>query len=118
MGKDKGFVKAGKSLWAKFIQNSTVEAEEFIIVQDGIINSTVTANKKVLVQGKRASIIGGHIFATEEIYAKNIGNSTGGSETILEVGFDPKAKKRLDELIATQDARAKELDEVELNIKI
>ena len=58
MGKDKGFVKAGKSLWAKFIQNSTVEAEEFIIVQDGIINSTVTANKKVLVQGKRASIIG------------------------------------------------------------
>ena len=117
MGKDKGFVKAGKSLWAKFIQNSTVEAEEFIIVQDGIINSTVTANKKVLVQGKRASIIGGHIFATEEIYAKNVGNSTGGSETILEVGFDPKAKKRLDELIATQDARAKELDEVELNIQ-
>ncbi|MGI5172185.1 FapA family protein [Treponema sp. OMZ 840] len=117
MGKDKGYIKAGKSLWAKFIQNCTVESEEFIIVQDGIINSTVTANKKVLVQGKRASIIGGHIFATEEIYAKNVGNSTGGSETVLEVGFDPKAKKRLDELIALQDTRAKELDEVELNIQ-
>ncbi|WP_428768317.1 FapA family protein [Treponema sp. HNW] len=117
MGKDKGIVKAGKSLWAKFIQNAAVESGEYIIVHDGIINSTVTANKKVIVQGKRASIIGGHIFATEEIYAKNIGNSTGGSETILEVGFDPKAKKRHDELIALQEKLAKELDEIELNIQ-
>ncbi|MGP1523160.1 MAG: FapA family protein [Treponema sp.] len=117
MGKDKGFLKAGKSLWAKFIQNATVEAEEFIIVHDGIINSNVTANKKVLVQGKRASIIGGHTFATEEIHAKNIGNSTGGSETILEVGFDPKAKKRNDELIESQEKLTKELDEIELNIQ-
>jgi len=117
MGKDKGFVKAGKSLWAKFIQNCTVESEEFVIVQDGIINSTVTANKKVLVQGKRATIIGGHVFATEEIHAKNVGTSAGGSETILEVGFDPRAKKRLDELINKQDMLARELDEVELNIQ-
>ena len=117
MGKDKGYVKAGKSLWVKFIQNCTVDAEEFVIVQDGIINSTVTANKKVLVQGKRASIIGGHVFATEEIYAKTIGNSGGGSETILEVGFDPKAKRRLDELSEKQADLIKELDDLELNLQ-
>ena len=117
MGKDKGYVRAGKSLWVKFIQNCTVDAEEFVIVQDGIINSTVTANKKVLVQGKRASIIGGHVFATEEIYAKTIGNSGGGSETILEVGFDPKAKRRLDELSEKQADLIKELDELELNLQ-
>lgn len=117
MGKDKGYVRAGKSLWVKFIQNCTVDAEEFVIVQDGIINSTVTSNKKVLVQGKRASIIGGHVFATEEIYAKTIGNSGGGSETILEVGFDPKAKRRLDELSEKQADLIKELDELELNLQ-
>ncbi len=117
MGRDEGYVRAGRSLWAKFIQNTTVDVEEFIIVADGIINSNVTSNKKILVQGKRAAIIGGHIFATEEIYTKNIGSSGGGSETIIEVGFDPRAKKRLNELLDKQSSLIRELDEVELNIQ-
>lgn len=117
MGRDEGYVRAGRSLWAKFIQNTTVDVEEFIIVADGIINSNVTSNKKILVQGKRAAIIGGHIFATEEIYTKNIGSSGGGSETIIEVGFDPRAKKRLNELLDKQASLIRELDEVELNIQ-
>ncbi|MFI3257060.1 MAG: FapA family protein [Spirochaetales bacterium] len=117
MGKDEGHVRAGKSLWAKFIQNCTVESEEFIIVRDGIINSNVTANKKILVQGKRASIIGGNLFATEEIRAKTIGSNAGSNETILSVGYDPKAKRRLDELFERQSALVKELNEVELNLQ-
>lgn len=117
MGKDEGHIKTGKSLWAKFIQNSNVTASEYVIVQDGIINSNVTADKKVIVQGRRAAIIGGHIFATEEIHAKNIGSSAGGTETILEVGYDPKAKRRLTDLTDKQVVLMKELDEVELNVQ-
>jgi hypothetical protein len=116
MGRDEGYVHAGKSLWAKFIQNTTVDVEEFVIVADGIINSQVTANRKILLQGKRAAIIGGHLFATEEISAKNIGSNGGGSETILEVGYDPRAKRHLDELTDKQAQLIRELDEVELNI--
>ncbi len=117
MGKDQGFIRAGGSMWAKFIQNATVEAEGFIVVRDGIINSNVTSNKKILVQGKRASIIGGHSFATEEIRAKTIGNNAGASETILSVGYDPKAKKRLDELTEKQSILIRELNELELDIQ-
>jgi uncharacterized protein (DUF342 family) len=117
MGRDEGYVRAGKSLWAKFIQNTKVDVEEYVIVTDGIINSNVTCNKKILLQGKRASIIGGHLFATEEIHTKTIGSSGGGSETILEVGYDPRAKQRLDELLAKQDTLTKELDELDLNIE-
>ena len=117
MGRDEGYVRAGKSLWAKFIQNTKVDVEEYVIVTDGIINSNVTCNKKILLQGQRASIIGGHLFATEEIHTKTIGSSGGGSETILEVGYDPRAKQRLDELLAKQDALTKELDELDLNIE-
>lgn len=117
MGRDEGYVRAGKSLWAKFIQNTKVDVEEYVIVTDGIINSNVTCNKKILLQGKRASIIGGHLFATEEIHTKTIGSNGGGSETVLEVGYDPRAKQRLDELLAKQDSLTKELDELELNIQ-
>ena len=48
MGRDEGFIKAGKSLWAKFIQNTKVEVEEYVVVQDAIMNSDITSNKKIL----------------------------------------------------------------------
>lgn len=117
MGRDTGVILAGKSLWAKFIQNTTVEAKEFVIVTDSIVNSNVIANRKILLQGKRAQIIGGHLFATEEIFAKAIGSTGGGSETILEVGYDPIAKRNLDQLVEKQTALVKELDEIEVNIQ-
>jgi uncharacterized protein (DUF342 family) len=116
-GRDEGYIRTGKSLWAKFLQNVKVDVGENVLVTDGIVNSEVVANKRVVLQGKRASIIGGHIFATEEINTKNLGSSAGGTETIVEVGFDPKAKKRLDELIERQTALVKELDELELNFQ-
>lgn len=116
MGRDEGYIRAGKSLWAKFIQNTKVDVEEYVYVSDSIMNSKVTCNKKVFVQGKRASIVGGHIFATEEIYTKNIGSAGGGSETVLEVGYDPRAKNRLDELQENQSVLLRELEELDLNI--
>lgn len=116
MGRDEGTVKCGRSLWAKFIQNASVDVEENIIVADGIINAHVTCNKRIILQGKRAAVIGGHLFATEEINAKNIGSNGGGSETILEVGFDPKRRLRLEELQARQGVIVHDLEEVNLNI--
>lgn len=117
MGHDEGVVLAGGSLWAKFIQNTSVTAEEYVIVADGIMNSNVTAKKRIMLQGKRASIIGGHLFATEEISAKSVGSSGGGRETILEVGFDPQLKQRMVVLMESKEALTKELEEVNLNIQ-
>src|SRR5574344_2982691 len=116
MGHDEGEIITQKSIWARFIQNTKVEAGEYVVVNDNIMNSNVTAMKKIILQGKRAQIIGGHLFATEEITAKNIGSNGGGTETILEVGFDPKAKQRLEDLQSMQANLVKELEELDLNI--
>ena len=51
-GKGEGFIKAGKSLWAKFINDATVEVEENVIVTDSIVNSNVTAMKNIVLRGK------------------------------------------------------------------
>ncbi len=114
-GKNEGFVRSGKSIWAKFIENCHVEAGEFVIVSDGIINCQVSANRKILCQGKRAAIIGGYLSAAEEIHAKTLGSFGGASETVLSVGFDPKSKERLDALNSVYQAAEKELDDVQLN---
>jgi len=116
MGRDEAVVRCGKSLWAKFIQNTTIEVGSYVIVSDSIVNSNVTCDKKIIVNGKRAAIIGGHLFATEEIYAKNIGSAGGGTETVLEVGYNPKAKRRLNDLLDKQNAFVRELEDLELNI--
>jgi len=114
-GKNGGFVRAGKGVWAKFLENAIVEAGEIVLASDGIINCKVEANKKIICQGKRATIVGGVLRAAEEIHAKTLG-SVAGSETVLEVGFDPKSKKRLVELNEAMEVLTKELDEIQLNI--
>ncbi|MCK9171012.1 MAG: FapA family protein [Treponema sp.] len=115
-GKDEGCLISKKSLWAKFIQAAKVEVEDSVIVTDSIMNSEITAMKNIILNGKKAQITGGHLFATEEIAAKNIGSPGGGAETILEVGFDPRAKQRLDELQDKQGNLVKELENVDLDI--
>ncbi|MBR4323580.1 FapA family protein [Treponema sp.] len=116
IGRDEGKIVCGGSLWAKFIQNTTVRVEENIIVTDSIMNSEVSAQKKIILNGKRAQITGGNVFATECVIAKNIGSEGGGTETVISVGFDPRAKKRLEELLEMQNNNIKTLDELELNI--
>ncbi len=114
--KTEGKVRCGKSLYSKFIEHAHVDAGENVVVTDGIVHSYVDANRMILCQGKRAQIVGGRLRASEEINSKILG-SVAGTETLLEVGYDPRSKERL---VALEEARRgveKSLEEVELNIK-
>ena len=73
--------------------------------------------KNIVLRGKKAQIIGGHLLATEEICARKIGSPGGGTETILEVGIDPRAKKRLEELQNMQAKATKEYENCDLDIQ-
>ncbi|MCQ2596262.1 MAG: FapA family protein [Treponema sp.] len=115
-GRGEGYIRAGKSLWAKFIQAAHVEVENNIIVYDSIMNSEVTAMKNIILRGKKAQITGGHLFATEEICARNIGSPGGGTETVLNVGIDPRAKKTLENYQDEMAALSKELESLDLDI--
>ncbi len=114
-GKGGGKIQSGKSVWAKFIENARVEAGEFVVASDGIINSQVIANKKVVCQGKRATIVGGNLKAAEEIHAKSLG-SVAGSETVIEVGYDPRTKEKLAQLEEKIRGFDTTLEEINLNI--
>jgi uncharacterized protein (DUF342 family) len=116
-GKSGGLVRAGRSVWARFIENATVEAGNMVVASDGIINSQVDAYKRIICQGKRAHIVGGRLRASEEINAKILGSPTSGTETICEVGFDPKSKAELDQLKLNKEGAEKELEETQRNIQ-
>jgi uncharacterized protein (DUF342 family) len=116
-GKSNGMVRAGRSIWARFIENAQVEAGNMVVVSDGIINSQVDAFKRIICQGKRAHIVGGRLRATEEINAKSLGSPTSGTETICEVGFDPQSKTQMDALEVQKASMEKQLEEIQLNVQ-
>jgi len=116
-GKNGGKIRAGKSLLSRFIENANVEAGNSVIVQDGIINSNIDAIKTIVCMGKRASIMGGRLRAGEEINAKVLGNSTSGTETICEVGFDPHSKIELERLQAIKAASEEEMEGMRLDMQ-
>jgi uncharacterized protein (DUF342 family) len=115
LGKNEGKVRAGSNLVAKFIENARIDVEENVLVSDGIIHSFVDANKRILCQGKRASIVGGRLRAANEIHAKTLG-SVAGTETILEVGIDPKRKEKLSQALRRKEELEKSLEELVRNI--
>jgi uncharacterized protein (DUF342 family) len=116
-GKETGSIKAGKSVFAKFIENANVESGDSVVVSDGLVNANVTAMKRIICNGKRAHIVGGRLRATEEINAKSIGSPGGGSETVCEVGFDPQRKAQMEKLIADNEAAQTELEQIKLNLQ-
>jgi uncharacterized protein (DUF342 family) len=116
-GKSGGNIRAGRSIWARFIENAFVEAGNMVVASDGIINSEVDAVNRIICQGKRAHIMGGRLRAREEINAKVLGNPTSGTETVCEVGFDPRSKAELDQLLSAKEAAEKELEEIKLNLQ-
>lgn len=116
-GKNGGIIRAGRSLWSRFIENTTVEAGNMVVVTDGIINSNVDAMKSIVCQGKRASIVGGRLRAGEEINAKVLGNATSGTETICEVGYNPKSKMELDRLLELRESSEEDLEALKLDVQ-
>jgi uncharacterized protein (DUF342 family) len=115
LGKNEGHVRAGGNVAAKFIENARVEAEENVLVSDGIIHSQVDANRRILCQGRRAAIVGGRLRAAEEIHGKTLG-SVAGTETILEVGLDPRRKEKLSRAVARRGELERQLEELVRNI--
>jgi uncharacterized protein (DUF342 family) len=115
-GKSGGMIRAGRSIWARFIENANIESGNMVVASDGIINSHVDAQNRIICQGKRANIMGGRLRALEEINAKVLGNPTG-TETICEVGLDPKSKAELEVLTVAKESAAKELEDIKLNLQ-
>lgn len=121
-GQNKGRLKAGGNIIAKFISAADVEADGFIEAEQ-IINAKVSAGTNVNADAGKGLITGGRIVAKGMINAKNIGSAMGAS-TIVEVGTDPRLKKQLSELqksvgekLKNQPKMKKELEEITMKLK-
>ena len=116
MGKLGGMIKSGGSVWSKFLEQVNVVADKNVFVQDGIMHCNVDASEKVVCFGKRATIVGGRIRAGEIVNTKTLG-SVSFTETIVEVGVDPKSRQRLYDLEKEKKEAEEELHGLNANIR-
>lgn len=92
-GGNKSKVSARGSVYADFIEHTTVEAGG--CVQANIImNSNITARDKVIATGKRGTIIGGYVDALQGVEAINVGNDVE-LRTIVHCGYEAQTHEKL-----------------------
>jgi hypothetical protein len=84
-------------MMAKFIEHAKIIAGNDVVVSESISFSFVDAGQRVLCVGKKAVINAGRIRAREEVNAKEIG-SRSMTETLIEVGIDPKTREKVMQL--------------------
>lgn len=108
-GRDKGFIKAGVDVIAKYVENTNIDAGREIIVSEAVMHSSLNAGRRIKVVGRKGLLVGGISKAGEEIQAKTIG-SYMATRTEIEVGADPKKKTQLQQV-------TNKLEEIEENLR-
>lgn len=96
LGKDKGVIRTGEDVQAKFIQHCTIKTRKDVYVQDSILNSYIKTMGKVTT-GDHGKIIGGELSAIHGVTAAQIGNDAY-HHTFIQCGVDFVAKKELDKV--------------------
>lgn len=95
-GMNKGILKAYGNIITKFIENAEVIAGGYINT-DSIMHSKVSAKGDIIVGGRRGLVTGGVIRSGTMISLKTSGSHMG-TNTILEVGIDPRVLDEFHEL--------------------
>lgn len=98
-GSHRGAIRAGGNVVSKFIENADVRAGGDVMVNDGIMQSQISADGKVFVAGRPGRISGGHIRAGLEVTAAVIG-APHGTQTLVEVGVPPALHERRNQIRA------------------
>ena len=95
-GMGKGILRSGGNVIAKFIENSSVEAEGYV-ESGSIMHSNVVAGTEINTSGRKAFISGGKCIATSKVETRVLGSDMG-ADTVVEIGVSAIVKKKFKEL--------------------
>lgn len=109
-GMGKGKLIAEGNVISKFLENCSVTAGGYIETET-IVQSNVKSKTEIHVSGRKASITGGTVVATNLISTKNLGTPMGTVTNIV-VGVDPAVSERCTQVRKELDEAKKNLDKV------
>ncbi|WP_018132534.1 DUF342 domain-containing protein [Effusibacillus pohliae] len=93
-GRNKGVIRAGGNLRTPFIQYALVDIGGSCLVGESIMHSQINAGSKIVMEGRRAVIVGGIVRAGEAVVTRVLG-SPMATPTEVEVGVHPHLRTEL-----------------------
>lgn len=109
-GNMKGKVRSRGNVFANFLEQCDVNAEGNIEA-NYILNATVKAGHKVIVSGKRGSIIGGKVSALQGVDAYHLGNPAE-VRTIVHAGYEKEIFERYSRCVEREKVIKEKLEDV------
>lgn len=115
-GMGKGIMQADGDIISNFIESSRITSGGKVI-SDAIMHSDVIAHDSILVHGKRGLIAGGKARSEIRIETKTAGSAMG-TQTELEVGYDPAIIDNYHLMEKNISSLSEEKEKIEQNIQI
>lgn len=115
-GLAKGKLIAQGDITAKFIENCNIEAKGNITA-DAIMHSEVKSTGKIILTGKRGLLVGGKIRAFNSVEAITVGSHMA-TTTEIQVGLDPEAYEKYNELRKEHSKQIKEFLKYEQVVEV
>lgn len=115
LGGNKSSVKTRGNIFAKFFENTRIEADG-MIEADVLMNCHVICKERIILNGRHGKIIGGETHAVQGIEVTNLGNEAE-TKTEIFAGAGADVVKRLKVLEVKAEATRAELAKVEQGIK-
>ncbi len=109
-GSGRALLTAEKEIVARFANEANLRAKGDIIIQGPVTHCNIETEGQLIVEGKKAVILGGTIYANRAVTADDIGSEMG-VKTVVIVG------PRLDELNEKISALEKKRQSLEPNMK-
>ncbi|MBO4311337.1 MAG: DUF342 domain-containing protein [Lachnospiraceae bacterium] len=109
-GMGKGDISAGGNIIAKYVENAKLTAGGYV-QSEAIMHSNVSARTEIIVDGKKGNISGSFVSARDSVSVKSLGSQMG-SDTVVQLGLDPKMKERMDFLNAEVEKINKNLNQI------
>ncbi len=115
-GANEGKITAGGDISIRSVDAGILEAGGNITIGQQARMSTLMAGKDIILNNPKGSIVGGKATAAHHFIVSNLG-STSFTDTIIEIGINPKLKKAHEELEKRIEERKDRYSTITTHIK-
>ncbi len=116
MGASRASITTRGNIFAKFFEYTRVHANGFIQA-DVFLNCQVSCGENIILEGKKASIIGGEVGAIQGIVVNTLG-SNGQVRTKVKIGNGSSVMRRIGILKSKIQVEKANLDKIERGLKV
>jgi len=115
MGRGEGRIRSDGDVYARFVEQGTIEAKGSIFISEATLHSKLTAGGSIVVKGGRGDINGGELSAGKFIHCNKLGGA-GETKTSLTVGIDPSIRGVIDEIQASMKEKEGTLEKIRISL--